>query len=235
MSLRLPTIALIVATSAFGSRPETIAEALERHHVGLTRAALIHALRNSDPEIRGLAASQLAEEKATEAVPAMVGVLRGEHVPLTKVNIAFALARLGNETGVKTLESACHQSETVAGVRMTAAMYMVNFLHKNLCFADVLDVLDSREDDRAGDRVQALSLVPSFKGLSEDESERLLTATVNSLQDTSASVRIGASDVLVRLGDVTAVPYLQEAISVEQDEGVRNALENARNRLQQQH
>lgn len=117
---------------------------------------------------------------------------------------------------------------------MTAAMYMVNFLHRNVCFADVLDVLDSRNDDQAGNRMQALSLVSSFKGLSEDESRRLLAATLNNLQDTTAAVRISASDALVRLGDASAVPHLQQAVRVEQDYVVRDALEDALKRLQQQ-
>ena len=234
MSLRIAGVALILATSAFGSRPETIAEALKRHHVALTRSSLVAALQNSDPEVRGLAAAQLAEEKATEAVPDIVQALTSEHAPLTRVNIAFALARLGNEKGVITLESACHESETVAGVRMTAAMCMVNFLHRNACFADVLDVLDSRNDDQAGNRMQALSLAPSFKGLSEDESQRLLAAAIDNLRDTTVVVRISASDALVRLGDASAVPYLQQAVSLEQDDVVRNALEDALKRLQQQ-
>ena len=234
MSLRIAGIALILATSAFGSRPETITEALKRHHVALTRSALVAALQNSDPEIRGLAATQLAEEKATDVVPDIVQALTNEHAPLTRVNIAFALAQLGNEKGVKTLESACHESETVGGVRMRAAMYMVDFLHRNACFADVLDVLDSRNGDQAGNRIQALSLAPSFKGLSEDESRRLLAATINNLQDTTAAVRISASDALVRLGDASAVPHLQQAVSVEQDSVVRDALEGALKRLQQQ-
>jgi HEAT repeat protein len=233
MNLRIAAIALILATNAFGSRPETIAEALKRHHVALTRSALVAALQNSDPEVRGLAAAQLAEEEATEAVSAIVKALDAEHVPLTKVNIAFALARLGNEKGVKTLESACHETETVAGVRMTAAMYMVNFLHKNTCLADVVGVLDSRNDDQSGNRMQALSLAPSFKGLSEGESQRLVAVTISNLQDTTASVRISASDALVRLGDASAVPYLQKAATVEQDDVVRNAMENALKRLQQ--
>jgi len=216
--------------------PETFAHALKRHHVPLTRSALVAALQNSDPEVRGLAAAQLAEEKATDAVSAIAKALATERVPLTRVNIAFALAQLGNKTGVKALESACHESETVAGVRMTAAIYMVNFLHTNACFADVLDVLDSHDDDQTGNRMQALSLAPSFKGLSEDESQRLLAATINNLRDTTASVRIVASDALVRLGDASAVPQLQEAVTVEQDEVVRNALEDALQRLlQQQH
>jgi HEAT repeat protein len=239
------SIALLFVAVGFGQNgppeiivqsgpPETIAHALKRHHIPLTRSALVAALQNSDPEVRGLAAAELAEEKASDAVPAIAKALASERVPITRVNIAFALARLGNEKGVKALESACHEPASIARVRMTAAMYMVDFLHRNACFADVLDVLDSHNDDQAGDRMQALSLAPSFKGLSEDESQRLLAATINNLQDTTASVRISASDALVRLGNASALPYLQEAVSVEQDEVVRNALEDALKRLQQQ-
>jgi hypothetical protein len=58
--------------------PETFAHALTRHHIELTKQALIEALRNPDNEVRGLAAWQLLEMKAYGALPQILQAVRDE-------------------------------------------------------------------------------------------------------------------------------------------------------------
>src|SRR5260370_9412407 len=85
--------------SASGGALPTVAELLKRHNVELTQSALVGALRNPDPEVRYLAAQKLAEDKAVETIPQIMDALASEKVPLTRMNIAFALAQFGEETG----------------------------------------------------------------------------------------------------------------------------------------
>ena len=53
-----------------------------------------------------------------------------------------------------------------------------------------------------------------------------------SLADPTPGVRISASDALVRLGKVDAIPALRNAIKVEQEESVLQQLNAALQRLQ---
>jgi HEAT repeat protein len=132
-------------------------------------------------------------------------------VPGTKVNIAFALAQLGDEVGISTLEEACHNSKVNPGFRLRAALYLLD-LNSNACLPDVLGLLQSKEEDDASYRMEALSLVPSFKDVSEDESQKLLAATLDNLTDPTPAVRLSASDALARLGYASAIPYLRRRL-----------------------
>src|SRR5215472_16501371 len=78
----------------------TIEELLESHHVKLTSAGLIEALKDASPEVRSLAAEKLAQDNDKESIPALVAALQVETVAQTRVNVAYALGKLGNERGV---------------------------------------------------------------------------------------------------------------------------------------
>jgi HEAT repeat protein len=227
-------LAVAAPIVAQNGRAPTFAELLQKHHVALTKPALLAALRNPEAQVRDLAAAQLAEDKAQDAIPAITQALATERVPGTKVNIAFALAQLRNEAGISTLEEACHNSNVDPGLRLRAARYLLD-LNSNACLPDVIELLQSKEEDDASYRMEALSLVPSFKDVSEDESQKLLGATLENLTDTTPAVRLSASDALARLGYASAIPYLHDAIGAEQDEVVREQLEDALRRLQQKH
>ncbi len=57
-------VVLVQASSS--QAPETFSQALTRHHIALTKPALLMALEDSDKEVRGLAAAELAEMKAVD-------------------------------------------------------------------------------------------------------------------------------------------------------------------------
>jgi HEAT repeat protein len=75
---------------------ETFAHALTRHHIALTKSALLEALQNPDAEVRGLAAWQLAETKQKDCLPQILRAARDEKNPDTRVNIASAAGNLGS-------------------------------------------------------------------------------------------------------------------------------------------
>ena len=102
------TIVLSIAVSAMApGRGRTFAEELQSRDVQLTKPALINALKSTDGEVRYLAAMKLAEDKAVEAVPAILDALAAETLPVTRTNIALALAHMGEERGFSTLEDTC--------------------------------------------------------------------------------------------------------------------------------
>lgn len=151
----------------------------------------------------------------TDAVPAITDALRAETAPLTRVSLAFSLAQLGSELGVSALKTTCNGAEERPYVRMVAALY-IQWMHNEGCQGAVIQVLHSRADPDA--LIQALSLVPTLH-LSDDDSKRAFQATVDALADQSAGVRMTASSILGKLGNALAVPYLEEALRKEQNEG----------------
>ncbi len=204
MSFRRLTIALALAVAAIvpaiaQSGPlETLDHALRRHHVAPTRSALLGALRNSEPEVRGLAAAKLAENKDTEATPDIAEALAAESVPLTKTNIAFALAQLGNQTGNSTLKEMCHDTDLDYWVRLGAARNML-FLNSNACLPDVIELAHSTDESNTTCRLDALSLMPQFRNLSKKESQVILESLRAGLLDTNSGVKISAGNALAQL------------------------------------
>ncbi len=201
----------------------TFAELLKQHNIQLTQPALVEALRNGDPDVRYLAAQQLAEEKATETIPAIKAALASETVPLTRMNVAFALAQLGESTGFDILEENCRNHDQGARIREQSALYMLN-LHResSVCWSAVLDVLEGGSN---GYKMQAVTLLPQFHNLSKEESGRVFVGLVKALHDPYPLVRLDAGRALADVGDGRALTELREAVANEQEEDIRPQLE----------
>ena len=107
---------VMLAETQSASLP-TFGELLRRHNIELTQSALIAALKNPDPEVRYLAASKLAEDRASEAIHEIKQALASEKVPWTRMNIAFALAGMGESVGFDTLEDNCKNADTSGHIR----------------------------------------------------------------------------------------------------------------------
>ncbi len=195
---------------------------LGRHHIANTKRALIAALRNDDAEVRQAASGALANGWPKDAIAPIKEAMLREIVAGNREAMAFDLARLGDATGRDTLTRLCHSTADPEYVRMAAAMNM-SFLKDDSCVDVVLDVfrLDSDPDD-PDSKSQALSLVPGFIGrLGGEESRRVLELVAKALDDPDPGVRMTASNTLGLLGDVSAIPALQAALTREKNEGCR--------------
>ena len=81
-------VTLILAVALVGGQPSsqdngpglTFGELLKRHNIQLTQPGLVDALRNTDPDVRYLAALKLAEDKAVETIPAIKDALASARV-----------------------------------------------------------------------------------------------------------------------------------------------------------
>jgi HEAT repeat protein len=187
-------------------------------------------LKSPDAQVRYLAAEKLAEDGVQEAVPSIAEALSTEEVPATRVNIAFALALLGDEKGVSSLKAACGDADVPGYLRIRAARYLLD-LHNEDCMNAVLGMLDSNADPDS--QTQALSVLPSFQHVSQKDSQRIFDVVVRALEDPTPAVRITASVALGALGNPSALPYLQTAIANERDEVVRSQLESTVRDLRQ--
>jgi HEAT repeat protein len=208
--------------AAQSGRFVTFRDALRSRHIELTKQSLLKALRNPDAQVRYLAALTLAEDKATDTVPAVIDALESEKVPETKTNIAFALAELGEQRGFTTLQSTCDNRDVPAYIRLYATKYMLD-LGDEHCLGTVLDVLQSKT--AFGTRALALSLLPRFRQVPEADSQRMIAAAISALADPMPDVRIAASDTISALGATTAIPSLEDAIAKETEDTVRSRMQ----------
>jgi HEAT repeat protein len=75
-------------------------------------------------------------------------------------------------------------------------------------------------------RIMALELLPQFRSLTPEESEKVFQLVVERLDDPEPTVRMQASQSLVNLGNPgAAASYLEAAATREKDESVRRAFE----------
>jgi len=213
-------------------RLTTIDEALRSHHIELTRPALVKALRNEDAEVRSLAAQKLAEQNATETIPAILDSLTAETRPETRVNIAFSLAQLGETRGFNALQDTCRDPGMRPDLRVEAARYMHDLNHEDaICRSALVDMLQSPADPDA--RAQAASLLPRFQDLSPQESRKIFQGVLKALEAPEPTVRLAASHALSEIGDKSAISNLQKAVANEQDKAVRSQLQMDLQELQQ--
>jgi HEAT repeat protein len=215
---------LVLSRSGVASGLETFAQALTRHHIGLTEPALTEALRNPDGEVRGLAAWQLQEIKAMDSLPQILQAVRDERDSRTRVNLASAAAYLGSKEGLAALEVVCHDSSVPGWVRTDAARHLFD-LHDRSCLPDLWQLMDSGVE--SGTRISAIQVVAQLDNRTVVESARLLHFTLDALNDPDIQLRLFAAEVLGGMKDIAAIPNLRTAIQLEKEEVVKSRMEDS--------
>ncbi|MGH9500082.1 MAG: HEAT repeat domain-containing protein [Terriglobales bacterium] len=197
---------------------------LREHGIELTQPALLNALRNADASVRYLAAMKLAEDKVVDATPAIEQALAVEKVPRDRVNFALALALLEDPSGRVELKHICSDRNFVPEFRLYAVRYMfdVHVEKDEDCLSAAKQAVEAAN---FGDRISALELLIRFQNLTPEESHQVLQLVAARLEDSEPVVRMAASQSLVGLGNPSAVPYLEAAITREQDDSVRSVFE----------
>ena len=94
---------LLAALLAFNHRqacdaqaPPTVESELRRYRIPTTQQGLQAALKDGRPEVRGLAASELASLKSTPSIPLIAEALEREKDQQARFNIASALVWLSS-------------------------------------------------------------------------------------------------------------------------------------------
>ncbi|MGA1981253.1 MAG: HEAT repeat domain-containing protein [Acidobacteriaceae bacterium] len=204
---------------------ETFADGLTRHHIPLTETALIAALANSDPEVRSLAAAQLAAMDDHQALPAIIDALEAESDIQVQVNLAGAATWLDSRRALEKLQQLCQNQNVPATARLDAARYVSN---KDLptCFSVVEQVEQSAQD--ADIRILALEAAVNYRG----QADRAQALAISALGDLDPTVRIAAVEALQALHATGAVDTLARALPTEGDITVREHMREAIRALQ---
>jgi HEAT repeat protein len=196
---------------------ETFADGLTRHNIPLTELDLLAALKSPDPEVRSLAAAQLAAADDHAALKYMITAFQDERDPQTQVNIAGAATWLGSNIAIEQLKTICRDVNQPSTARLDAARYISN---KQLsdCFPAVREI--ARNDQDATVRGLAITAAINYRGQS-DGAERI---AVQALNDLDPTVRVTAADSLRYLRATDAIPALQNSMQSEGDEIAREHL-----------
>jgi HEAT repeat protein len=208
-------------------------ELLRRHNIALTEQSLIAALKNSDADVRYLAAMKLAENKSFDAVPAIRQALVVERVPRDEVNIALALGLLGDESGGAKLRQVCSDNEFIPEFRLYAVRYSQD-LHsqdESACLAAAEEIMNTQSAN-VSDRVTALSLLPRFASLSPKDMQEIEATLRRSLLDSEPTMRMAAGKTIADLGLRSSAQTLSAAVASENDENVRAVLKRDLERLE---
>jgi HEAT repeat protein len=199
---------------------ETFADGLTRRNIPLTEPDLLAALKNPDPEIRSLAAAQLAATDDHSALKYMITAFQDERDPQVQVNIAGAATWLGSSLAIEQLKNICKDINQPSTARLDAARYISN---KQLpdCFSAVREI--ARNDQDATTRALAITAATSYRSQS-DGAQKI---AVQALNDLDPTVRITAADSLRSLRTTDAIPALKSALPGEGDETAREHLREA--------
>jgi len=225
-SVRLMVGVLFVLAS-FGSElcqaPETITQALSRRGIDLTKPSLIGALQNPDKEVRGLAAAELAEQKATDGLPEILRAAAAEQDEPTKVNIAAAASWLGSPEALGVLREMCLNTRLDFNVRENAAR---NVFDKgdHGCFKAIADMMlpSAIPDSRIG----ALYLLSQLKDRTEEETIVVLNLVEGMLTDADVRLRLESCEGLRWLKRPESIAPLRSALGNEQEDVVRQRMQS---------
>jgi HEAT repeat protein len=204
--------------SALSGPPPTPRAVLQLHHVALDSDSLIAALKNADPLVRGVAAGMLAEDKETAAIPSIRMTLEGERNQQTRINIASALAELGDNEGTAALRSICLNTSALDAFRLEAAIQLRPYSRD--CVASVKDIAWSSSEPDV--RLGAMSQLQQDKESSPEDQRSLLALEVHALDDPNPTIRMVAADGLAKTGDPLVLPLLRKKMESETDEIVKS-------------
>jgi HEAT repeat protein len=197
----------------------------QKYHTPLTKDALVAALRDNLPVVRGAAAARLAFSKEKDTVPSILAALAIESSPSIKILFASSAAELGAQEGFAALRGMCRDSGWSSIDRMQAANMMIGLENED-CLADVLNVLRSHDNnDAVNDAANmAISILLQHQHIPAEELPAIRGLAQVFLRSENHAIRAGASDLLEKYGDSLSAEHLRGALAVEQDEAVRKAM-----------
>lgn len=227
LGLTLGTLALQTQTVSSGELvPDGEKELNEKYHVPLTKEALLRALNDQAPAVRGAAASKLVAQGDKDAIPFILAALARERVVTIRMSLAYDAASLGAEEGTATLKGMCANKESPLVIRMTAAQTS-SYLNNEDCLPDVLDALRSHDEQDDPAVWVALGVLRRYQRVPAEAAQQIRSLVPPLLKSGDAVRRVDASDVLGKYGDAGSIEQLKAALASEQDDGARKAMTSA--------
>jgi len=205
---------------------KSFADSLRSHGIEISKQALTIALSNNDPEVRALAANQLAQDHDSDAIPSIEQALSNEKDSRTRVEISSALWALGDSKGANELQAMCSTASLPIAVTIEAVqnLQMVH-LSTSGCVTTVLESLKKVES--IDYRADILSLFPAmYIDSTDNQAGQIVSVSENLLSDTTQqpAVRMSASHVLAQIKSSSSAAVVRSALLRESDPIVQASL-----------
>ena len=215
--MRVLPLCLYLGT-VWAQAPPTMEEGLQSLHIGTSRDALVAALHNSYPAIRGLAAMKLASDGDRSAVPAIRHALKVEPDRLERFNIARALRLLGDPDGNSELAKICSDPAERSDWRLEAADELAPSVGRD-CFSSVVSILASSDNPvLTGSSLETLLKLNWRDSMSQQSEEREMAhGLVLALSSSIPDVRQKAAQCIVKYRVIDSVSALRKATDKEPD------------------
>lgn len=224
-------VIFLVAKCSAQAPPTTEAE-LRKYRIPATRAALQSALRDDRPEVRSLAAGELASLKDTISTDLIVKALETEKDPVVQFNMALSLLSLEPPVARQYLSKICSDASLPEQRRLDAASRLVD-VGDMYCLPFLETVL--AETANPSDKSSALLTLARVRPVPGSLVPQIHAALLASLRDRDPSVREYAGRCIAALGDKAATADLRAAIARESDQLVLERMKDFLKELEGSH
>jgi hypothetical protein len=206
--------------SSFGGLM-SLSVALCERGIDTSGPSLIAALKNSDPEVRSLAAAELVEKHDDLAKPEIENALSAETNTRAKIGIAASLMNMGDPLGTKILNWMCRDAslpveDTVSVVQQIAMAHYST----GICADVVLDAMEHASQDY--ERMDQITVFPLiYKNVSKEKAGRMIMDAQNLLESQDVTTRMRASQALAEMGSTASIDFIRTAIVNEPNSDTR--------------
>lgn len=196
--IALLTAGMSHVTPVFAEGPPGPSDVLRGLKIGLDHASLCKALEDPRPNVRSLAATQLAEDRDKAAIPELKLALDRETATYTAYNLASSLVTLGSAAGQERLNLVCLDTGSPTALRTGSAELLASVAHDFGCSPYMVDLISSPNETAKNEALRYLTRVPaSYKTLAAFGPPLLAVAT----SDPNPTSRDLAARALIQLGD----------------------------------
>jgi HEAT repeat protein len=209
-------------TALPSQQPPSLEEALKAKGVGLSVESLRTALQDPRPEVRSLAAGELAEKKDTASLPLIRSALAKAGTPLERLNLAEALVTLGDPEGNIALRNVCEDQNLREDSRLIAANQLFQ-AGDDGCISAVVHILVST--NQSAIRLSAQDFLKQEKTVPSVLIPNLQVGLKRSLLDGVPEIRRSASMLIARFGLKSLMAPLKKAFSIERDPSTRSQMQ----------
>jgi HEAT repeat protein len=231
------TVATVLLAFAIGSglfglaqAPPTGEQVLASKGISTSSlTSLRQALQDPRPDVRGLAAGELADKKDKESIPLIKQVLAKASSAEEKQNLAQALITLGDPEGNAALKKVCEDETVREDSRIIAASSLVDAGDPG-CLDVVVKILTSTDSDAI--KQSTMYLLKRGPSVRADLLPDLQQGLEKALKDEVPGNRQLASECLAKFKMNSAIDSLKIAIAIEKDPDIRSQMEENLRKLE---